>query len=102
MNRKKMDECLVRTQSGDKAAKGYKMADRLGELPPVTEESYSAMERRYMQAVGVDHFGSPMVRRMLADERLARLVADSPEEWERASMWEKTKFPMTPRRQKLF
>lgn len=78
------------TQNGDKAAKGYKMAERLGELPPVTEESYAAMERRYMQAVGVDHFGSPMVRRMLADERLARLVADSPEEWERASLWEKT------------
>ena len=78
------------TTNGDKAAKGYKMADRLGELPPATEESYAAMERRYAQSLGVNYFGSPMVRRMLADERLARLVADSPQEWERASLWEKT------------
>lgn len=77
------------TTNGDKAAKGYKMAERLGELPPVTEESYSEMERRYTQSLGVDYFGSPMVRRMLADDRLARLVADSPDEWERASTWEK-------------
>lgn len=77
------------TTNGDKAAKGYKMADRLGELPPATEESYAAMEKRYAQSLGVDYFGSPMVRRMLADDRLARLVADSPQEWERASVWEK-------------
>ena len=78
------------TTNGDKAAKGYKMADRLGEIPPATEEAYSDMERRYAKSLGVDYFGSPLVRRMLADDRLARLVADSPKEWEDATAWEIT------------
>lgn len=78
------------TTNGDKAAKGYKMADRLGEIPPATEEAYSDMERRYAKSLGVDYFGSPTVRRMLADDRLSRLVADSPKEWEDATAWEIT------------
>lgn len=76
-------------ENGDRTAKLYAMAQRLGEVPKYGEEAYDAMSRRYAASVGVDYMGSPMVRRILADDRLSRLVADSPDEWERLSLWDR-------------
>lgn len=76
-------------ENGDKYARGMQMATFLDEPVPQDKDSYDTVERRYASAMAANYFGSPMVRRLFADRNYAKLIADSPREWEELSAWDK-------------
>lgn len=74
----------------DKVARAYVMGNTLGEPPALTPETYDVAERRMARQLAIRNMDSPMVRGLLADKAFSRLIADSPEEWDRLGFLDKS------------